>query len=192
LISTVAVLVFVAAVTSTSARPPTRPPCMTAGRTVAANRQARVYRVYGVEADYQVFACLLKPKRTVYLGLFDSEGLGVRRVSLNGPSVAYENVVCQHTDCRGSIQVRNLRSGVRRRSVMPPGAGAADRVLASKSGAVAWTRSPRENVVDVRALGPSGERLLDSGPDVDPKSLALAGSTVYWTRGSQPYSANLP
>jgi hypothetical protein len=188
----VGIATAVSIATVAEARSRTRPPCKTTGRTIAADEQARVYRTSETDTGYKVFACLLKPKRTVYLGAFDFEALGIRRVSLNGPSVGYEKVDCQHADCTGAIKVRNLRTGVLRRSIMPPHSLVADRVVASRSGAVAWTRRTRPGVVEVRALGASGERLLDSGPDVAPDSLALAGSTVYWKRGGQAYSASLP
>jgi hypothetical protein len=188
----IAATALVAVSADAPARSRTRPPCKTAGRTIAADEQARVYRTSETDTGDKVFACLLKPKRTVYLGAFDFEALGIRLVSLNGPSVGYEKVDCQHADCTGAIKVRNLRTGVLRRSIMPPHSLVADRVLASRSGAVAWTRRTRPGVVEVRALGARGERLLDSGPDVAPDSLALAGSTVYWKRGGQAYSASLP
>lgn len=34
-----------------------------------------------------------------------------------------------------------------------------------------------------------GETTLDSGTDIDPTSLALAGHRVYWTRGGVAHSA---
>jgi hypothetical protein len=169
--------------------------CKTKGATVVANARARVYRVpvsKTANTGYRVYACLLRPKHTVYLGGFDFEALGVMSVSLNGPSVAFEKADCDKADCRGAIKVRNLRTGVTRQSPIPSGANLADMVLASADGSVAWTRKPNPDVVEVRALGADGEQLLDSGPDVDPESLALAGSTVYWTKGGQPRSAPLP
>jgi len=44
---------------------------------------------------------------------------------------------------------------------------------------------------EVRAVDKTGSRLLASGGDIDPTSLALAGSTLYWTQGSLPFSAQL-
>lgn len=169
-----------------------RRPCQTAGRTIAANAQARVYRVSASDADYKVHVCLERPARSVFLGAFDVEALGVRAVSLSGPTVAYERVVCDRADCTGAIRVRNLRTGVTRQSRIPSGANPATAVVASSRGAVAWIRRPSPGVVEVRGLGAGGERLLESGPGVDERSLAIAGSTVYWTRDGAPYSAPLP
>jgi len=43
----------------------------------------------------------------------------------------------------------------------------------------------------VHAADMAGSRLLASGSDLDPTSLALAGNTLYWTEGGQPHSAQL-
>jgi hypothetical protein len=163
--------------------------CKTTGRTIASNGQARVYRV--PDADYRVYACLMRPARTVYLGLFDSEALGVRSVRLAGPSVGYENGVCQHADCRGAVIVRNLRTGVVRRSRIPRGAGLTTALVASAKGSVAWIRRTSKGVPQVRALDGDGERLLDSGPGVGERSLAIAGSTLYWSSDGAARSARL-
>ena len=47
------------------------------------------------------------------------------------------------------------------------------------------------NYYDLYALDSSGERLLASGTELAPSSLALAGSTLYWTQGGRPFSAGL-
>jgi len=68
-------------------------------------------------------------------------------------------------------------------------------------GAVAWIvetqRGPfvgetgPPTMFEVRAVDRTGSRLLASGSHFDPLSLALAGSTLYWTQGGQPFSAQL-
>ena len=69
-------------------------------------------------------------------------------------------------------------------------------------GAVAWI-SGEIAEYQVRAIDKHGERLLAAGPEIgfeslavgepeiDPKSFARIGSTVYWTQGGKPYSAVL-
>ena len=44
------------------------------------------------------------------------------------------------------------------------------------------------SVVKVEATGPT---TLDSGPDIDPRSLAVGGGRAYWMRGGQPQSATV-
>jgi hypothetical protein len=62
-------------------------------------------------------------------------------------------------------------------------------------GSVAWIVDVygSENPVEyqVRALDRSGGRVLASGAGIAPTSLALAGSTLYWTQGGKPFSASL-
>ena len=45
--------------------------------------------------------------------------------------------------------------------------------------------------VEVAAVDASGRRLLDSGSDVDPESLALDGSTLSWLKAGVTQSATL-
>lgn len=168
------------------------PSCDRTGRTLAANGQARVYKANVNHDGYRVFACLRRPHRTVYLGRHEFLDVGVTTVRLNGTSVAYERLACNRTDCTGGIRVRNLRTRVVRSSPIPVGAGAATQIVVSPGGAAAWTRLVKTSAVEVRALGSGGERLLDSGTDVDAKSLALGGSTIYWTKAGTAQSAPLP
>jgi hypothetical protein len=43
----------------------------------------------------------------------------------------------------------------------------------------------------VHTLDRSGNRLAAAGADIEPNSLALAGSTLYWMQGGKPMSATL-
>jgi hypothetical protein len=64
-------------------------------------------------------------------------------------------------------------------------------------GAVAWIAASGVNGSTgaheerVYASDRSGLRTLASGSNIDIGSLALAGSTIYWTQGGRPYSAPL-
>jgi hypothetical protein len=65
-------------------------------------------------------------------------------------------------------------------------------------GALAWIVEIR-NTVDsgpryqVRAsLGGTVSTLVSEGGDIVPGSLALAGSTLYWTQAGTPHSTRLP
>ena len=84
------------------------------------------------------------------------------------------------------------------------GVGPVETMVVKPDGAVAWValdeqRSERiehevghdVNYYDLYALGSSGERLLASGTEVDPSSLALAGGTLYWTQDGKAFSAGL-
>jgi hypothetical protein len=78
------------------------------------------------------------------------------------------------------------------------GIGPATAIVLKSDGSVAWIAerayrlpptAPPE--YEVRAVDENGERLLASGTSVGPKSLALAGSTLYWTEAGRPMSAPL-
>jgi hypothetical protein len=77
------------------------------------------------------------------------------------------------------------------------GIGPVVSVVVKSDGAAAWIaendtperHDPAE--YEVHALDSAGGRLLASGSDIDPHSLALAGSTLYWTQGRKPMSSRL-
>ena len=78
------------------------------------------------------------------------------------------------------------------------GIGPATAIVLKRDGSVAWIaeREVRPSPTappeyEVRAVDENGERLLASGTGVGPKSLALAGSTIYWTEAGRPMSAPL-
>ena len=75
-------------------------------------------------------------------------------------------------------------------------------LVVKSDGAVAWIAEDGEVVspsnpsvkvsaFEVEAVDASGSRLLASGAEIEPHSLALAGSTLYWTQGGKSMSATL-
>ena len=68
-----------------------------------------------------------------------------------------------------------------------------DAIVVKSDGAVAWIvrTDPEEGMYQVHALDQTGSRVLSTGSDIAPSSLALAGSTLYWTQGGEPHSATL-
>jgi hypothetical protein len=99
------------------------------------------------------------------------------------------------------VIVRNLRTGqILHRT--PTGAqnrpkfvgdGPTTAIVVKADGAVAWITDTvqSENRYQVHALDNTGERTLAVGSSIDPNSLALASSTLYWTQGMKPESAVL-
>jgi hypothetical protein len=75
------------------------------------------------------------------------------------------------------------------------GAGSTTIIVVKTDGAVAWIAEKpgvgKGTEYQVHAVDKMGSRLLASGEDVDGSSLALAGSTLYWTQGGKPFSAPL-
>lgn len=155
----------------------------------------------------------------------------VPRVTLAGAAVAYEEFfttadryTLEGAAVRTSLRVivRDLRTGRVLHDVptgTPPkpepgsvGVGEIVALVLKSDGSVAWIAEDTERSAtakapyfDVYAADGSGTRLLASGTDVDPSSLALsvdathldyyphtiAGSTLYWTQGGQSFSTTL-
>jgi hypothetical protein len=70
------------------------------------------------------------------------------------------------------------------------GAGFTSVIVVKSDGAVAWI-TEGAFTDEVHAVDRTGSRLLVSGPDIERSSLALAGSTLYWTQDGKPMSSVL-
>ena len=76
------------------------------------------------------------------------------------------------------------------------GVGPALDVMVKGDGSAAWIvynalRMGTPPQYEVHAVDKTGSRILASGTDIDPHSLALAGSRLYWTQGGKPALAVL-
>jgi hypothetical protein len=134
---------------------------------------------------------------------------GARRERLAGADVAYESLFVTGEEARWFVDVRNLRSGrlVRHVPTGVPltarpgfftGVGPTKEIVVKADGSVAWIAEDLERssgelplYFDVYASDASGTRLLASGSNVAPTSLALAGSTIYWTQEGHAFSSPL-
>jgi hypothetical protein len=181
-----------------------------AGRLVVADRQAQVYLgreriAFGTLPAYK--GCVFGRKRSFSLGgppEGSSQGAGgTRQLTLAGTVVAYEGFSTETGGVEESIILaRDLRSGKRLHKAptgtpsVPNanrvGIGAATALVVKPDGAVAWIVATAEaSRYQVHAIDKTGSRELAAGPDIAPESLALAGSTLYWTQGGRPMSARL-
>ncbi|HTU79559.1 MAG TPA: hypothetical protein VMF09_12445 [Solirubrobacteraceae bacterium] len=138
---------------------------------------------------------------------------GVRHEVLAGAMVAFESFETGPEEGLWYVVVRDLRTG--RLVVHVPtgvplvperyfaGVGTVVRIVLKSDGSVAWLANdfdrsrpegalgPEVHYYDVYAAEGSVTRLLAAGTDIDPSSLALAGSTVYWIEAGKPASAEL-
>ncbi len=134
-------------------------------------------------------------------------------LTLGGSFVAYEEFFSKgnrYSEGRDEeyveewhVIVRNLRTGRVLHRVATGarerdhpklvGDGSATAIVVKADGAVAWITDTvqNENRYQVHALDETGERTLAVGSNIDPNSLALAGSTLYWTQGGKSFSAPL-
>jgi hypothetical protein len=174
----------------------TKPTCDTRpGTTLAANDQARVYRV-GSRKHFTAYGCHYRARRVVRLGgqvesAPPHEASGFDFV-LSGRFVAVDSVACDPAGCEGGVDVTDTKTGRTRHGAPVDGGtgGNAQRMVLKTNGSVAWTR-PFNGELQVVKLDADGEAVIDRGDSIDVESLALAGSTLYWTNAGVPHSATL-
>jgi hypothetical protein len=185
---------------------------------VAADAQAVLYEassiVYEseehkfVEGQEEIFGCAHGAKRSYHIGLPPYGGPGgsggVGPVALVGPIVAYDvgddaPLKLPNGFSSNEIWVRNLRTGklIHRMPNGSPaepgdiGLGETTAIVVKSDGSVAWIVRTSDGP-QVRSADKTGEHLLAAAsPAIDPNSLALAGSTLYWLQGGKPMSATL-
>ncbi len=198
--ATCALLVLLSAffVSEAGAQRTKRPKCPILGsHVIAADPQAEVYEANG-RFEPEMFACAFANGHPYTLGPkitsgTSSGGGGVEEIVLNGSIVAYEEITIIYAGrSRWTVIVQNLKTGrVLHRT--PTTGSFIQNIVLKNDGSAAWivdtSFQPAE--VAIVALDRSGTRQLASGADVSPSSLALAGSTLYWTQSGKPFSAAL-
>jgi hypothetical protein len=172
--------------------------CPSGKHALVADAQAEVYETGG-GAEREIFACAYAGGRTYALGPKPEGtpegggGVAPDTVTLTGAVVAYEKFgVRTEGPSYWRVIVRNLRSG-RVLHRLPSMGGFVWSLVVKSDGSVAWIVNTRGQPLEysVVSAGKTGIRTLASGLDVAPSSLALAGSTLYWTQDGKPFSAVL-
>ncbi len=181
---------------------------------LAANSRAEVYEApEGPRStELAVFGCAYRNGRAFELGGVASQQgkggpggeSGVLDATLASTVVAYAKSLYYETGgSRDVVIVRDLRTGRILHEVLtgtlvkpePPteGVGAVQALVVKGDGSVAWTVAAdhEEGTYQVHAVDKTGSRTLATGSDIVPGSLALAGSTMYWTQAGSPQSAAL-
>lgn len=186
-------------------------------RTVAANAVAQVYSLQGRVLPTKIYGCAYGHRAAYKLGVVPyREGdkymnqeiySGDTNFVLAGPIVAFEHFwIAFEGHPRWGVTVRDLRTGRVLRNeptgtaVTPGpepeqdfGIGHTTAIVVKTDGSVAWiAEAPKEDGrYQVHAADMNGGRVLATGPDIDPASLALAEGTLYWMQGGRAYSAAL-
>jgi hypothetical protein len=220
-IAAISVLALLLATSASAARirqqkPPAK--CVPGhSRLLAVDTQAQVYKVINQEGPFpEAYGCVYGRRSSYLLGRLPEEDLGpgggggVRHIELNGSMAAYEYSRFGEVGWASwMVAVRDLGTG-RWLHIMPTGKleesnpnpesagiGPAVTIVVKGNGSVAWIAEDRllsENgptYYQVHAVDKTGSRVLAAGTNIDPHSLALAGSTLYWTQGGKPESAVL-
>jgi hypothetical protein len=186
---------------------------------IVADAQAEVYEGPSVGEGGPIpevpviYGCVYRYGKSYELGHPPIEGSpqgggGTRLYTLTGPTVAFERYSVTELEPESryveEIVVRDLRNGrVLHRlptgtPTTPPkngdvGVGIGTAIVVKSDGAVAWivVGSGTNGEYQVHAFDKAGGRVLASSREIIPSSLALAGSTLYWTQGGKPMSAVL-
>jgi hypothetical protein len=154
--------------------------CATSGRTVARDRQVRVFRV-GSSGFYSAYACVLPTGRIRHLGNFEDDGggewEGVYGFVVAERMVAYEDALCDRTSCTGSLKVLDVASRqMVHRARIPVDTGSVFVIRLNGRGSVAWTRT---NSGVWKCDRPKCV-LLDRSNALLPNTLTLHGHTLRW------------
>ncbi len=193
-----------------AARRKASPTCPAAHqRLIVADTQAVVYQgLAETQAEGEIFACSYTNGRSVRLGpppYGSATGSGgVVPIELSGPAVAYGFGKSGGPPMGHSFEeiwVRNLATGkiiprVPTGSPAEPGdvgLGETNAIVVKSDGSVGWiVRASGElGSIQVRSLDKAGSHLLAASPEIEPNSLALAGSALYWTQDGKLLSARL-
>jgi hypothetical protein len=159
--------------------------------------QATIYG--GGEPGAEVFGCVPGHRR-IALGriaqdLVQAEPGVIAELTIAGPMVAFEERASER------VAALNLRTGrfVARVSTAGPRPMRALQIVLKNDGAFAWdvaagfgyTGLPAP--LEIRAVDAAGNRRVAYGlsGEIEPTSLARAGSTLYWTQGGAARSATL-
>jgi hypothetical protein len=215
-----ALLLVTASPSAARTRHAAAPPCPpTKSHVLLADKEAELYTVkerlpHFPEPEPVVRGCARGQKRSYLLGEAEEHGSsyggggssGVRLEVLAGTVVAYAEAAVygsgKEEAPRYFMVVRDLSTGRVLHKVItgrfvepgptPFGIGSDTAIVVKSDGAVAWiVETGVPAAYRVYAIDKTGSRLLASSAEIVPYSLALAGSTVYWTQGSQPFSASL-
>jgi hypothetical protein len=188
-------VVSVAAGVAGGAKKPVR--CATSGHTIAKNRHVRVFRV-GSPDFYSAYACVLPRGRVRHLGDYENDGGGewdgVYGFQLAGDFVAYEDAICDRTDCTGSIKSFNVVTReMAHRARIPIGETSRFYVLVlNRHGSVAWTRPSTVWKCDAPKCVLLDRNRRSSQTWIRPYSLTLRGHVLRWTHhDGAAYSAPL-
>ena len=167
------------------------PPCY-GGKTVAKNRQVRVYLKHPKSDDPRLIACrIADSKRRTLLKEHDTGFRDTRTlhgiVTLNGPAVGYEKRV-EHVASDGPSDV-TLHSWsaktLKRRLATPVRHADTIELVVTRKGALAWTEVGGGGVF---AIDAEGVRTLDTGAVHD---LGVETTIVSWFNGDEERFARL-
>jgi hypothetical protein len=177
------------------------PSCFPRGATrETANKVARVYSVEDPDIGTVYYGCFKASGRTTLLGSVDlAEFVDVDYIAdirLKGRFVAFDDgCICRdYHAVPDGISVVDLRRGQIVHRAEFPREGSIDDVVVSPSGSAALivTQSKTREVRTIEGRAAYGtSRVVDTGLDIAPDSLALRGATLIWKHDGKRRTARL-
>ena len=184
---------------------------------VDADKQAQVYETGRIEGGFHaegIMGCVYGSSHQFFVGDAgpDSASGGasssVEQMVGTLAAVATSSYENYGQVQRDEVSVIELRTGrlMRHSATGPPepahdyesaGAGPVTSLVLRPNGDIAWiAATPYQRLTSagkdqVYTLEASGQRMVASGNEIDPLSLALADETIYWTQAGKPDSAPL-
>lgn len=189
-------LVLVVALTAAAPGARTRTVCDRRGTTITENARARLFFVNAPGGLGRIYyGCLRQRGAIRRLGADQGGGANVSAqfLQLSGRLAGLVRSVCIGADCGYTAKSIDLRSG---RVLRQSGRTGEPRALVMTSaGSLAvlamlpYDGPPGLPQFEIRRIDRTGVTVLDVSSDIDPSSLAVGGSWIYWTRAGQPQSA---
>ena len=197
-------LLFLAVGAAGSAAAPGRAAgCATSGRTIDAGPGGRVFYRRRRDPD-RIYLCSYGTGRRTSIGWDDCfNAAEVQLTRFARRYLAVDTFSCGPGGTASTLDLRRTRDGRRVRRVAaaaPSGPGSLADVtdlLLRGDGTMAWIVERRDSPTSPpryelrRSATGSASSVLAQGSDLVPGSLALAGSTLYWTQAGTPRSAPL-
>jgi hypothetical protein len=203
------------------ARHPERTKCTARNaHTVIETETGRIFSTPLGNTAERVYGCLYSQNRRRFLGI-DGDcdpGGAVTNLILIGRYVGYVETNCNIDSSNDYVVVKDLRTGRNKWRAIAATGQAPDAepstlvsdLAMSRTGSVAWiadwdansgSSTPHPNddrqVRKLEPGAPQGGTLLDSGLDIEERSLGLSSRTagryswIYWTKAGSPFAAKL-
>lgn len=165
-----------------------------------ADAQAEVYQMPQNPEEPEflgVYGCTYKYGRSYFIGPVPESGSS----PLSGGGVIVDALAgsiaadWESGSEGGNIEVRDLRNGRLLHKIGGTGTervGTVFALVVKSDGAAAWISNPLGGSPhEVHVIDKIGSRVLATSHEIDRFSLALAGSTLYWTEAGKPFSGLL-
>jgi hypothetical protein len=177
-------------------------PCTFRGaRTIVQNTKVRVYKQLSKDHFLmKYYGCVKRTGRTFKLDAIEAETGAASSFRLIGYIVGYRMYYSDETGDSSQGYVASWN--VKKRALINRADAttntnvfyAVDEVLMTRTGALTWIGSYEagpDKGIEVHVMDQDGNRVVDSGTDIEKGTLALTGEVVSWTRAGVTKTATI-